>query len=221
MGPDLSHVTSSGRFPRILIAENNFSTVESLIQTFGDRRLDVDYNVCTSHDCAVLKLFHSPPPYQLVISSVRLAEIDNFLLLKHNRNLQPFVPFVVTSGVSDTASSRRALEEGAFDVIHTPLEHEQTVSTISLALWHNKLKALIASRDNALERYHQHITKYPGDRSGEAFRTILASIEESLSAHRRTIDRIETSIKCLVDLAENVEEQARYHALRRLGAFPK
>src|SRR5262249_4586721 len=196
MGPDLSNVTSSARFPRILIAESNFSTVESLVQTFGDRRLDVDYDVCTSHDHAVVKCFRSPPPYQLIISSVRLAEIDDFFLLKHNHNLQSFVPFVITTEASETEPSRRALEEGAFDVIPTPLEHEQTVSTIRLALWHNKFQVLIASRDKALERYRQHIADYPGNRSGEAFRVILSSIEESISAHERTIDRIKTSIKC-------------------------
>src|SRR5689334_6636960 len=107
MGLDLSHVTSSAPFPRILIAENNIATVESIIGTFGDRRLDVDYDVCTSHDHAVVKLFRSPPPYQLIISSVRIAEIDDFFLLKHNHNLQPFVPLVVTSGASDTESSRQ------------------------------------------------------------------------------------------------------------------
>ena len=53
MSPDLSDVTSSPRFPRILIAGNNVSTVESLVHTFADRRLDVDYDLCTTHDHAM------------------------------------------------------------------------------------------------------------------------------------------------------------------------
>jgi DNA-binding NtrC family response regulator len=154
MRPDLSHVTS---FPRLLIADSNLATVESLVQTFGDRRLHFDYDVCTSHNQAVVKLFRSPPPYHLIISSVRLAEVDDFFLLKHNRQLQPFVPFVITAGASEINASRRALEKGAFDLILTPLEHEQTVSTIRLGLWHNKVKALIASRDKVIERYQQHL----------------------------------------------------------------
>jgi CheY-like chemotaxis protein len=132
---------------------------------FRNRRLDVDFDVCTSHDHAVVKLFRSPPPYQLIISGVRLAEFNDFFLLKHHQNLQPFVPFVVTSGALDTESSRRALEEGAFDFIPTPLDPEQTVNTIRLALWHNKLKALTASRDKILERYRLHIDDYPGNRN--------------------------------------------------------
>jgi response regulator RpfG family c-di-GMP phosphodiesterase len=218
MSPDFLRTISSSQTPRILIAESNGSTVESLIQTIGDRRLDVDYDVCTSHNHALVKLFRSPPPYQVVISSVRLAEIDNFFLLKHNHNHQSFVPFVVTSGALDTESSRRALEEGAFDFISTPLEHEQTVSTIRLALWHNKFKALIASRDKVLERYRQHIAEYPGNRNGGGFQAILTSIQQTVSAYERTIHQIETSIKCYTDLAKTVEDHDRNRVFTRLDS---
>jgi DNA-binding NtrC family response regulator len=128
----------------------------------------------------VLKLFRSPSPYHLIISSVRLAEIDDFFLLKHNRHLQPFVPFVITGGASEIKSSRRALEEGAFDLILTPLDHEETVSKVRLGLWHHKVKALIASRDQAIKRYHLHLANYPGNSRGEAFRKMLTTIEESI-----------------------------------------
>jgi DNA-binding NtrC family response regulator len=171
MGPDLSHATLSARFPRILIAENHFSTVESLIQTFGDRRLDLDFDVCTSHRSAVRKLLASP--YQVIISGVHLAELDDFLLLKRIQALEASVPLVITATTADKESARRVLEQGAFDLIPTPLEHEQTVDSIRLALWYNKFKALIASRDKALERYQQYIANYPGNRRGDAFRTIL------------------------------------------------
>ena len=211
---------TSALLPRLLIAESNRATADSLVQTFGDRRLDFDYDVCTSHDDAVMKLFHSPPPYQLIISSVRLAEVDDFFLLKHNRIRQPFVPFVITAGASEIHSSRRALEEGAFDLILTPLEQEQTVSTIRLGLWHNKVKALIASRDKVIERYQQHLANYPGNRSGDGFRVILTTIEESLSAHEQTIDRVEASITLLADFDKAVGELPRERAFERLDKLP-
>ena len=90
------------------------------------------------------------------------------------------------------------------------------MDTIRLALWHNKLQAIIASRDKALEKYPQHI--YPGKRTDEAVQTILILIEQTVSAHDRTIGRIETSIKCLANLGK---EQAREQALRRLNTLPR
>jgi hypothetical protein len=74
-------------------------------------------------------------------------------------------------------------------------------------LWHNKLKALIASRDKALERYRQHIDDFPGNRMGEAFRIIRTSLEQTVSVHERTIGQIEASITCLTDIRKNVEFQ--------------
>src|SRR5215475_14353878 len=80
MDLDLSHVTSSGRLPRLLIAESNLSTFEPLIRTFRDEQLDIDFDVCTSHWNCYWKVLASP--YQLIISGVHLAEMDDFLLLK-------------------------------------------------------------------------------------------------------------------------------------------
>jgi DNA-binding NtrC family response regulator len=213
----LSRSADPTRIPRILMAENHFSTVESLIQTIGDRRLHLDFDVCTSHHSAVHKLLAFP--YQLIISGVQLAELDDFSLLKRTQALEAFVPLVITATTGDKESARRVLEQGAFDLITTPLEPQQAVDTIRLALWHHKLKALIASRDKALERYRQHMDNYPGNRMDDAFRTILTSIELSISAHDRTIELIETSAKCLADLAKSVEERAREQALRRVDTL--
>jgi DNA-binding NtrC family response regulator len=222
MDPNSSQVPSASPVPRILIAESNTSTVESLIHHIKDSRVDLDYEVCTSHDRAVIKLFRSPPPYQLVISSVHLAEMDDFLLIKHNRFLQPNVPFVITTGANEIKSSRRALKEGAFDLIATPLEPLQTADTIRLALWHSKLQTLIASREKMLERFRQHIADYPRHRrEGEAFQRALAIVQETAAFTAQSVQRIEESIVCFSDFATKVAHHAKKRASERLDALRK
>ena len=78
MGPDLSHVPNA-RFSRLLIVANHISTYEALIRTFEDTRFDIDFDVCASYADAAGKL--SASRYQLIISGVCLAELDDFLLL--------------------------------------------------------------------------------------------------------------------------------------------
>lgn len=222
MGPDLSHVTSSGRLPRLLIAENNLSTFEPLIRTLRDERLDIDFDVCTSHWNAVWKLLASP--YQLIISGVQLAEMHDFLLLKRGQALQPFVPFVVTASASDKEGARSVLKHGAFDLIPTPLDHEQTVNTIRLALWQNKLMELIARREKALEQFRRHLDAYPGTRKkDDAFYNALSSLQRMVSCFDQSIQAIliEGSIKSLADLARIVEQEAQAGALERLDSLPK
>src|SRR5262245_60930958 len=194
---DLAHPTSSARVPpRILIAEQHGSTVESLIQTCGDRQLDLEIDVCTSHRSAVCKLLAFP--YQLIISSVHLAALEDFFLLRHTHALDMGVPVVITAATGEKAVARRVLDQGAFDLISIPLEYEPAISTIRLALWHNKLNVLIASRNKALERQRLHIAHYPHIGGGEAFWTIRAirtSIEQSFAAHNRTLYLIETTLQ--------------------------
>src|SRR5215510_10662969 len=195
MGPDLSHVTSSACLPRLLIAESNLSTFEPLIRTLRDDRLDIDFDVCTSHWSAVWKLLASP--YQLIISGVHLAEMHDFLLLKRAQRLQTFVPFVVTASASEKEGARRVLKHGAFDLIPTPLDHEQTVNTIRLALWQNKLMELIARREKVLEQYRRHLDAYtPSTRKlDEAFHNALSSEQRTLSGFDQSIQAIAESMK--------------------------
>jgi len=220
MGPDLSHVTSSGRLPRLLIAENNLSTFEPLIRTLRDERLDIDFDVCTSHLHAVWKVLASS--YQLIISGVHLAEMDDFLLLKQAQKLQLFVPFVVTASASEKEVACRALKHGAFDLVPTPLDHEQTVNTIRLALWQNTLMELIARREKAFEKYRRHLDAYPGTRKkDDAIHKALSSLQRMVSCLDQSIQAIERSIKCLADLARIVEQEAQAEAWERLDSLPK
>src|SRR5262245_18313272 len=153
------HIPSSRRLPRVLIVESDFTVVEPLLHTFKDRRLDFDFDACTSSLTAVRKLLASP--YQLIISGAHLAEMNDILLLKRTRALETFVPVVVTAGASERESARRVLTAGAFDLICTPLDHEQTVRTIRLALWQSKLKDLMARKEKVADRYRQHVADYP------------------------------------------------------------
>jgi len=217
MGPDLSHVTS----PRLLIVEHNFSLLESLIHTFVHGGLDLDYDLCSSHDYAVTKPFHSPQPYQLIISNVHLAGTDDFLLLKQSRTLQPFVPFVVTASASEKESARRVLEQGAFDLITYPLEDEQTLSTVRLALWQGKLRDLIARKEAALDKYHQHLADFPHSREEmeDSFHRTLSAFEKTICSVYRSILQIEKSAVSFSDLATRVEYYAKKRALERLDTL--
>ena len=217
MIPVRSHRSSSSCLSRVLIA-GNCSATKSVIRTFGDRRLNTDVHVSTSHNHAVMNLFHSPPQYQLVICCVQLAEMHEFLLLKHNRMLQPFVPFVITATTAEQARAHRALEQGAFDLISDPVEHEQMVSTIRLALWHSKLRNLIARKETVQDKCRQHMANYPDEREmEETFKRALAVMEEASSSVGRTIlPSEERTVRFFDDFATKVEHYARKRALERL-----
>jgi DNA-binding response OmpR family regulator len=220
MNEGVSSITSSDRLHRLLIAEKNFSAIEPLIRTCGDSRLDVHFDVSSSHQGAVALLLASR--YQLVISGAHLTEMEDFFLLKRVQALESFVPVVVTADASEKESACRALTKGAFDLLTKPLNHEQTVHTIRLALWQTRLMNLIATKERTIEKCREHLAAYPGDKHGEQiFQKAFLALEKTAFSIEATIQCIEESIQCLTDLAGNVAREARERALQRLDALPK
>jgi response regulator RpfG family c-di-GMP phosphodiesterase len=135
---------------------------------------------------------------------VQLAEMDDFLLLRRTKAFHTYVPLVVTASASEKDSARRVLTKGAFDLITTPLEHEQTVGTIRLALCQSKLMSLITRKEETLEKYRQHMTDYPCDRNkmAESFQRAIAAFEKTISSIERIMLRMEESMVCFFRLRD-------------------
>jgi len=217
MGPHLSAIRPASRFPRILLADTSLSALESLIQSTRGERVEYDYEVCLSHDRAITKIFRSPPPYQCVISSISVAEANNFFLLRNVRLLQPHVPVLLTAGPAETASAGLALQEGAFDLLPTPFEPEETAHAIRMALWHNGLQTLIATREKAVEKYQQHLAAYPNDKKTEdAFRRALEVVQQTHSVVESSLQKMGEHFELCSQLVTSVEQHTRIRALDRL-----
>ena len=216
MNEGISRLSSLHRVPRLLIAADYASTVEPLLRTFGDDRLDVEFDLCTSQTSATRKL--SATPYQLIIASAQMAEADDFFLLKRSQSLQQFVPFVVTAGAYEKEPAGRVLAQGAFDLIPTPVDDEQTVATIRLALWNGKLRNLIASKEKMIEKCRQHLADYPGERLQVEglLSDALSAFDKTISAVDQALLRVEESAARLSDVAIKVEQEARTRAFARL-----
>jgi hypothetical protein len=128
---------------------------------------------------------------------------------------------VVTAGAYEKEPAGRVLAQGAFDLIPTPVDHEQTVSTIRLALWNGKLRNLIASKEKLIEKCRQHLADYPGERLQvqEFLSNALSAFEKTIAAVDQTLLRVEESAVRLSELAIKVEQEAKTRAFSRLDSL--
>lgn len=80
-----------------------------------------------------------------------------------------------------------------------------------MALWHGKLKSLIARREVALDQYRQHVADYPenGEHVEESFHRTLEAFEQTMSSIARSVQLVEGINGCLSDFATKVERLAR------------
>ena len=215
--PSLSRLSAHSR---LLIAESDDTTLQSVIRSLEFNKLNLDVDVCTSCHAALQKLPHRP--YGLVISSVSLAAINGFELVKRTQSRQTHMPLVLTTDSGGRQSALEALEHGAFDVITTPIKPEQVAATVRLGLWYKMLLATQAAREKAQEQYRRHMRAYPTDTKARlSFMQVVSSLHSSLSACRRSLHCIEMSSAYLNDLATVLSRQVREQALRRLAEIDK
>jgi DNA-binding NtrC family response regulator len=142
--------------------------------------------------------------------------------LKRTQALETFVPVVVTADASGKESARRVLAEGAFDLISTPLDLEQAVRTIRLALWQSRLSGLLARKEKVVDKYRQHLADYPdaGEKMEESFMRALAAFEITISSVEQSILRMDESDRCVSNLATQLVFLTKKRALERLGSLP-
>ena len=101
------------------------------------------------------------------------------------------------------------------------LEDEQTLSTVRLALWQGKLRDLIARKEAALDKYHQHLADFPHSREEmeDSFNRTLSAFEKTICSVYRSILQIEKSAVSFSDLATRVEYYTKKRALERLDTL--
>lgn len=175
----------------------------------------MNFDLCTSHRKAVSKLAASP--YHVIIGDAQLVEADDCFLLTRTQTLHPMIPFVTTASRSVKESARRVLKEGAFDLITHPLDHEQAVSAVLLALWHRKLMNLIACKEKALEKYQEHIQTHPwGSEMAAMFKRTLSVIDASIRTYEQTRWQVEDFPLGFSNFAKTVEFHTKQRALERL-----
>ena len=184
-------------------------------------------DICSSLEGAVQKL-PLISHYDMVLSSVGLATVGNFFLLRQHRTLHPLVPFIVTARAQDHDIACEAKVNGAFDLIVVPLNPPEAVTSVQLAHTFHELKMVIALRQKKLERLHEELMKHERDPNvpptliNQMTRTLeekYYSRQDTLRAYEHTIGALERSLALLSNQATQLEDQADQGINKRLGVL--
>lgn len=131
--------------------------------------------VCAAEGMEGLREFHSQP-FDLVITDIRMPEIDGLELLRRIKVIQQSpVDVIVVTGHGDATSAVRALKYGAFDYLQKPIDVRE------LAIIIERAAAYVALRDNyrrLKEEFNERIHLETEAVRGEIQRLREAYLEE-------------------------------------------
>jgi len=99
------------------------------------------YHVMTaaSADEALERLKHDD--FALVISDLRLPDLDGLVLLNQARELQPEIEVVVITGHGSVEKAVEAMRLGAYDFIQKPLDSDALLKTVAKAIEKQRLSS--------------------------------------------------------------------------------
>ena len=121
----------------ILIVDDEVEILELLELIITDK---TGYRVLTSsNSLEVLEILRREKP-DLLITDLRMPEVDGLELLVGALRLDPGLPFIVITAYGTCEVALEALEKGVFDFITKPFRQEQILLTIEKAMKFRRLQ---------------------------------------------------------------------------------
>lgn len=122
--------------PRILIAddEQKFRRILQIILSSRHYDIDLAENGLEARD------YFQQHPYDLVITDLKMPQMDGMALLDFIHREKPDVPVIVITAYGSVESAVKAMKAGAFDYIIKPFENEEIRIIVSKAINYSKLQ---------------------------------------------------------------------------------
>jgi len=116
---------------RLLIAEDNPEIRELLRRTLSKEGYEVE---TANHGADALTLIESGQPYDLLISDVRMPEMDGEQLLQAARRSRPDFKVILVTSFGSPDDSRRLRDLGAIGFLLKPFKIPDLLDAIEKAL---------------------------------------------------------------------------------------
>lgn len=121
----------------ILLVEDDLShctILQALINGWG-------YRVSVAHNGRQALEQVRTQPFDLILSDVRMAEMDGIAALKAIKSYNPAIPILIMTAYSNVESAVEAIKAGAYDYLTKPLDFDTLQLTLARALEHTSLKS--------------------------------------------------------------------------------
>ncbi len=133
---------------RILIADD-----QKMICAMLSKRLTLEgYSCVTAHSGKDALGHFYRENFSLIISDIRMPEMDGLELLKHVKTAQPNMMFIIMTAYPEIQIAAEAIRSGATDFLIKPVDLELTVFSVRRALERKKM-------EEELESYHRNLEK--------------------------------------------------------------
>ena len=98
------------------------------------------YGVTTATDGSEAVGKVETQPFDVVLTDVRMAQMDGIEALRRIRDFNPFLPVLIMTAYSSLGTAVDALKAGAYDYLHKPLDFDELRLALKRAVDHASLR---------------------------------------------------------------------------------
>lgn len=125
---------------RILLADDS-DLIKSTLKLYLSK--EKHFVLSADDGAAAIEIFKKERP-DLVITDIIMPEADGFQVLKYVKENDPNIPVIMITGVDDTESTIKAIQEGAYDYIEKPIDVTRFNQVVKNALRSKELSEQLA-----------------------------------------------------------------------------
>ncbi len=119
------------------------------------------YRVTAAQEGAAARELISSSPFDLVISDLRMPDVDGLELLRSARGQDPELPFIFITAYASSDTAIEALKLGAYDYVTKPFQVEELKNLVRNALQASSLKRKVRLLESEREQSDQLIGVSP------------------------------------------------------------
>jgi putative nucleotidyltransferase with HDIG domain len=169
---------------RILIADDE----EIICAVLSQRLTREGYSCVTAHNGKDALNHFYKEKFSLIISDIRMPEMDGLKLLQNVKAVRPTMMFIIMTGYPEIELAVEAIHLGVNDFLIKPFDLELAVFSVKRALEQKKM-------EEELESYHRSLKKLVEERTEklqQAYLTLKKAYLDSVKVLAEAIDAKDT-----------------------------
>lgn len=169
---------------RILIADDE----EIICAVLSQRLTREGYSCVTAHNGKDALNYFYKEKFSLIISDIRMPEMDGLKLLQNVKAVRPTMMFIIMTGYPEIELAVEAIHLGVNDFLIKPFDLELAVFSVKKVLEQKKM-------EEELESYHRSLKKLVEERTEklqQAYLTLKKAYLDSVKVLAEAIDAKDT-----------------------------
>ena len=185
---------------KVFIVDDDVKVLEVLSETLGSLGLDVTCFVRPTKCLEQLRY----EKCDLLITDLRMPDMDGIKLLSNSKRYAPLVPVLVTVGYCDVPTAVKIFKKGASDILEKPLSRSALIRAITSILREDASNQTCL--DGPLTSTQMKVLKLVIDgKSNEEIAALLGRSIRAVEVHRANMMQM-PGVNNLIDLIKRAVE---------------